>query len=202
MIFAVIEAEASPKERMTPVVINTFRHSTIFVQVGEEEAMMTLVLASFTHVDSLSNEDEFALAFEKVVRSSISCTLLLAHACSLQIMFWPKSVLSWSIQIISGLSAPEANRMKSQTLKIPATCALADTYSSKDAFLDIVEEGSLSFDEAVRYYQHDLKCFHLQINSRRLCSLNMNSPDPWRGLNWKKHLLAKMMLLVITRTMP
>ena len=87
MIFAVIEAEASPKERMTPVVINTFRHSTIFVQVGEEEAMMTLVLASFTHVDSLSNEDEFALAFEKVVRSSISCTLLLAHACSLQIMF-------------------------------------------------------------------------------------------------------------------
>ena len=38
---------------------------------------------------------------------------------------------------------------------------VAETYFSDDASLGYKEEGSFSFDEAVRYYQHVLICFHL-----------------------------------------
>ena len=52
--------------------------------------------------------------------------------------------------------------MKPQTLKIPATLTLQETCVGEDASLGNKDEGSFSFDEAVRYYQHDLICFHLK----------------------------------------
>ncbi len=76
---------------------------TIIIQGGKKVVMMTsptmlscfvLVLASFTHVDSLSNEEERALAFGKVVRSFLSCMHFLTFAYSSLKMSCPKSVLS------------------------------------------------------------------------------------------------------------
>ena len=52
--------------------------------------------------------------------------------------------------------------MKPQTLEIPATLTLQETCVGEDASLGNKDEGSFSFDEAVRYYQHDLICFHLK----------------------------------------
>ena len=60
-----------------------------------------------------------------------------------------------------GLGGSEANRMKSQALNIPNTSLLTESYSSRDISLGNKEEGSLLFDEAVRYYQHVLIFFHL-----------------------------------------
>ena len=65
---------------MISVIIGAPRQLAAIIQGGKNAVMMTsstmlscfaLVLASFTHVDSLSNEEERALAFEKVVRSFI-----------------------------------------------------------------------------------------------------------------------------------
>jgi hypothetical protein len=58
-----------------------------------------------------------------------------------------------------GLRGPEASRMKSQALEIPKTRKLAETYANKDNSLGNKEEGCLTFDAAVRFYQRDSVCF-------------------------------------------
>ncbi len=73
----------------------------------------------------------------------------------------PKIVYVMIVQIKCVLSGPEASRMKPQTLKIPTTLTLQETCAGEDASLCNNDEGSFSFDKAVRYYQHDLICFHL-----------------------------------------
>ena len=52
------------------------------------------------------------------------------------------------------------NRMKSQTLEIPKTSTLAETYASGNNALSNEEEG-LAFEKAVRYMyqQHDSVLF-------------------------------------------
>ena len=72
----------------------------------------------------------------------------------------PNIVSVMIVQIKCVLIGPEASRMKPQTLKIP-TMTLQETCAGEDASLGNKDEGSFSFDEAVRYYQHDLICFHL-----------------------------------------
>ena len=73
----------------------------------------------------------------------------------------PKIVSVMIMQIKFVLSGPEASRMKPQTLKIQTTSTLQETCAGEDASLGNKDEGSFSFDEAVRYNQHDLICFHL-----------------------------------------
>ena len=71
----------------------------------------------------------------------------------------PKIVSAMIVQIKCVLSGPEASRMKPQTLKIHTTLTLQETCAGEDASLGNNDEGYFSFDEAVRYCQHDLICF-------------------------------------------
>ncbi len=89
---------------MISVIISAPRQSKIIVQGRKKVGMMTsptmlscpaLVLACFTHANTLCNKEEgAALAFEKVVRSFLSCMLLLTLACSSQKLSCPKLSLS------------------------------------------------------------------------------------------------------------
>ena len=88
---------------MISVIIGAPRQSAIIIQGGKKVVMMpsptmlscfALVLACFTHANSLCNEEERALAFENEVQSFLSCMLLLTNACSSQKISYPKSALS------------------------------------------------------------------------------------------------------------
>ena len=88
---------------MISVIIGAPRQSAIIIQGGKKVVMMpsptmlscfALVMACFTHANSLCNEEERALAFENEVQSFLSCMLLLTNACSSQKISYPKSALS------------------------------------------------------------------------------------------------------------
>ena len=88
---------------MILVIISAPQQSKIIVQGWKKVGMMTsptrlscpaLVLACFTHANTLCNKEEGALAFEKVVRSFLLCMLLLTLACSSQKLSCPKLSLS------------------------------------------------------------------------------------------------------------
>ena len=88
---------------MILVIIGAPQQSKIIVQRWKKVGMMTsqtmlscpaLVLACFSHANTLCNKEEGALAFEKVVRSFLSCMLLLTLACSSQKLSCPKLSLS------------------------------------------------------------------------------------------------------------
>ena len=84
---------------MISVIIGAPRQAKIIAQGRKKVGMMTsptmlscpaLVLACITHANALCNKEEGALAFEKVVRSFLSCMLLLTLACSSQKLPCPK----------------------------------------------------------------------------------------------------------------
>ena len=88
---------------MISVIIGAPRQAKIIAQGRKKVGMMTsptmlscpaLVLACFTHANVLCNKEEGALAFEKVVRSFLSCMLLLTLVCSSQKLSCPKLSLS------------------------------------------------------------------------------------------------------------
>jgi hypothetical protein len=88
---------------MISVIIGAPRQSKIIIHGGKKVVMIpsptvtsffALVLACFTHANDLCNEEECSLAFEKVVRSFLSCMLLLTRENPSRKMSWPKSVLS------------------------------------------------------------------------------------------------------------
>ena len=97
-----ISASPVTISRMTLVVIETFRDSTIFVQGGKEGAIMPSSIMCFdlapacsTHANALGSVEEGSLNFE-MVRSFLLCMLLLtlAHPYRKMSMSCPKLSLS------------------------------------------------------------------------------------------------------------